>query len=155
MFMQNLDGLAASATRGAIGFPYSRTSQMTYVDFRDVAEVTALALTQTRLDNGTFELAAPGMVDTVAIAAMFAAALGHPVEAREFEFSDWASRQIMPDGPLHSGLARMNADYDDHGFHGGNSLVLETILGRPPRTLEDYVREATGSKSEAVGPRPA
>jgi hypothetical protein len=29
----------------------------------------------------------------------------------------------------------MFADYTAHGFHGGNSLALRTILGRLPRSL--------------------
>ena len=32
----------------------------------------------------------------------------------------------------------MLADYTAHGFHGGNSLNLRTILGRTPRSLNDF-----------------
>ena len=42
------------------------------------------------------------------------------------------------------GLAAMFADYDQHGFHGGNSLVLQAILLRPPRTVGDYITELSG-----------
>jgi hypothetical protein len=35
----------------------------------------------------------------------------------------------------------MFAEYDRHGFHGGNSLVLRAILGREPRTVAEYVAE--------------
>ena len=35
----------------------------------------------------------------------------------------------------------MNAHYDEHGFHGGNALVLRSMLGREPRTLHDYIAE--------------
>jgi hypothetical protein len=35
----------------------------------------------------------------------------------------------------------MFTDYDRHGFHGGNSLALRTILGREPRSLTDYITE--------------
>ena len=47
----------------------------------------------------------------------------------------------MPDGPEKDGLRAMFADYTAHGFHGGNSLVLRTILGRPPRSLENFFAE--------------
>ncbi len=125
--------------------PYSTKSQMTYVDYRDVAETAAIAMTGSRLDNSTFELAAPGMVNTTTIAALFASELGRPVEAARSGFEAWASRAGIPEGPLRNGLARMSADYDAHGFHGGNSLVLETILGRSPRSLGAYIREMVGA----------
>jgi hypothetical protein len=34
----------------------------------------------------------------------------------------------------------MFAEYTAHGFHGGNSLALRTILG-PPRSLDDFFAE--------------
>jgi hypothetical protein len=47
----------------------------------------------------------------------------------------------MPAGPMKDGLLAMFADYTAHGFRGGNSLVLRTILGRAPRSLEDFFAE--------------
>src|SRR6201988_4914439 len=41
--------------------PYSLSAKMCSVDYRDVAEVAALALTGSKLSYGTFELSAPGM----------------------------------------------------------------------------------------------
>jgi hypothetical protein len=35
----------------------------------------------------------------------------------------------------------MFADYTAHGFHGGNNLVLRSILARAPRTLDSYLGE--------------
>lgn len=47
----------------------------------------------------------------------------------------------MPAGPMRDGLAAMFDDYTAHGFHGGSNLVLRTILGRAPRTLDSYLSE--------------
>jgi hypothetical protein len=47
----------------------------------------------------------------------------------------------MPGGFERDGLTAMFADYTAHGFHGGNSLVLRTILGRAPRSLDDFSTE--------------
>jgi hypothetical protein len=47
----------------------------------------------------------------------------------------------VPAGQMRDGLQAMFADYTAHGFHGGNNLVLRTILGRTPRTLDSYVAE--------------
>jgi len=47
----------------------------------------------------------------------------------------------LPDASLRDGLLAMFADYTAHGFHGGNSLALRTILGRTPRSLNDFFAE--------------
>jgi hypothetical protein len=41
----------------------------------------------------------------------------------------------------------MRADYDQHGFAGGNALILR-ILGREPRTLREYIEEPAQAESE-------
>lgn len=35
----------------------------------------------------------------------------------------------------------MYADYNQYGFPGGNALVLQAILGREPRRLQQYIQE--------------
>jgi len=35
----------------------------------------------------------------------------------------------------------MTAHYDEHGFPGGNGLVLEAILGREPHSLSQFFTE--------------
>lgn len=51
----------------------------------------------------------------------------------------------MPAGAMRDGLTAMFADYTAYGFHGGNNLVLRTILGRAPRTLDNYLAELAES----------
>jgi hypothetical protein len=41
----------------------------------------------------------------------------------------------------------MFVHYDQHGFPGGNALILRTILGREPRTLWQYIYELAGRKA--------
>ena len=83
----------------------------------------------------------PGMVNRVELAAMMSETLGRNIEAGEPSFDEWARMANIPDGPLREGLAHMYADYDLYGFPGGNALVLRAILGREPRTLQQYLRE--------------
>jgi uncharacterized protein YbjT (DUF2867 family) len=142
MFMQQLVGAWRSAKQaGVITAAYSADSRMSYVDYRDVAEVAAAAFTDDRLDYGTFELAAPGMYTRHDLARLMAEALGRNVSAETTSFEQWAEAMGMPPGPLRDGLATMTDHYDAHGFHGGNSLVLETLLGRAATTVPDYVAE--------------
>lgn len=47
----------------------------------------------------------------------------------------------MPGGFQRDVLTAMFADYTRHGFHGGNNLMLRTILGRTPRSLDEFFAE--------------
>jgi len=119
--------------------PYSLSAKMCSVDYREVAEVAAMAMTGNELSYGTFELCAPGMQDSHDTAAIISEVLGRPITAVQIPLDQFASR--LPEGPFRDGMRRMMAHYDRHGLPGGNPLVLRAILGREPRSLKDYFRE--------------
>jgi uncharacterized protein YbjT (DUF2867 family) len=142
MFMQNFDsGWKVVREKGRFALPYSKHAKASYVDYRDVAEVAAIALTSDRLDYGTFELCDAGMVDRVELAAMMSEALDQPIEAGEQSFEDWAQTAHIPEGAMREGMKKMYAHYDRYGFPGGNALVLQAILSREPRSLRHYFQE--------------
>ncbi|OBI84887.1 SDR family oxidoreductase [Mycobacterium sp. 1245805.9] len=132
MYVQALAATYRNALEtGAVVAPWSKHSKMTYVDYRDVADAAALAFVERRLSRGTFELAAGGMVDRVEVAEMMSRVAGRTLRAEDTD--------DVPPGP--EGLATMFEDYDRHGFHGGNSLVLQAILRREPRSVADFIAE--------------
>jgi uncharacterized protein YbjT (DUF2867 family) len=140
MYMQGLIGSWTSSVRdGVFAMPYSKDSAMTFVDYRDVAEVAAVAFATDELLNGTFELAAGGMVTRTELAALMSRHAGRDVVAVDVE-PDLAL-DGMPGGPMRDGLTAMFDAYTTHGFHGGNNLVLRSILGRAPRTLDAFFAE--------------
>ncbi|MFD1255935.1 SDR family oxidoreductase [Mucilaginibacter terrae] len=142
MFMQNLDaGWGKIAETGKFALPYSKQSKMSYIDYRDVAESIFMAFTTDKLDYGTFELSATGMLTREELAGMMSEALSRPVEAIEPAFDEWAQLVKIPVGPLYDGLKAMYNNYDRYGFHGGNSLVLNAVLGKEPRSMKDYLQE--------------
>ena len=144
MFMQTLKLSWPEVKKsGKFSLPFSSKTLVSYVDYRDVAEVAAMALTDAddRLGYGTFELSAPGMVDRSQIAAMMGDALGRPVEAATPPFVDWAQAAGIPEGHMREGFEKMYAHYDRFGFPGGNALVLRAILGREPRGLRAFLEE--------------
>jgi uncharacterized protein YbjT (DUF2867 family) len=146
MFMQNFAASwDAVLQQGRFSLPYSKLAKACYVDYRDVAEVAAIALTGNELSYGTFELCAPGMVNRVELVAMIGAAIGRTIEAGESPFAEWAQAAQIPDG-LRENLRVMYDDYDQYGFPGGNAIVLRTILGREPRSLQQYFQALAGSK---------
>ena len=142
MFMQTLaGGWPAVVEQGRFALPYSKEVKACYVDYRDVAAAAAIALTQDKLDYGTFELCAPGMLSRVALAEIMSKALGRTIEAGEAPFGPWAEAAHIPNGPAKEGMKKMFADYNQYGFPGGNALVLRAILGREPRTMQQYFDE--------------
>jgi uncharacterized protein YbjT (DUF2867 family) len=149
---QNLGrSLDAVREHGAFGEPFSKSAPIGWVDYRDVAEVAAIALTGDGLGHAAFELCA-ALADREDIAATMADVLGRPVEAVEPTFEDWAAAvgPLPYDSEQLRRVADMCAYYDRHGLPG-NSLVLRTILGREPRTLRDYLRDLVdGVSTEAA-----
>ena len=129
--------------------PYSTSSKMCWVDYRDVAEVAAMAMAETALSYGTFELCAPGLIDGHDTAAMLSKVVGRPITAVQTPLDEFAAQP--PEGPRRDGFRRMMIHYDRHGLPGGNALVLRTILGRQPRTLKDYFAELADRSARTTG----
>jgi uncharacterized protein YbjT (DUF2867 family) len=119
--------------------PYSLAAKMCSVDYRDVAEVAALAMTGSELSYGTFELCAPGMQDSYETAAILSEVLGRPITPVQIPLDQFAAQ--LPEGAFRDGMKRMMAHYDRRGLPGGNALVLRAILRREPRSLRDYFAE--------------
>lgn len=148
-FMQNI---AAGWNRvlkdGVFAEPFPKTARVARVDYRDVAEVAGIALTEDRLAYGSFDLVADGMPNREEIVAIMSDVLGRRIEAGEPSFEEWAARAQPPcDGAQKQMLKKVQAHYAEHGS-GGNSLTLRAILGRSPRSLREFIEElAAGSRS--------
>ena len=139
-FMQNFErSWQDIIEHNRLAQPYSLSAKMCSVDYRDVAEVAAIAMTGNELSYGTFELCAPGMLDSYDTAAILSEVLGRPVTTVQIPLNQFASQ--LPEGPFRDGMTRMMAHYDRHGLPGGNALTLRAILGREPRSLKDYFAE--------------
>ena len=87
------------------------------------------------------DVRAPGMVDRVRLAELMTEAAGREVIAEDLP----AGSTLPPGQP--DGLGAMFAEYDRHGFHGGNPLVLRTILQHEPRTVAGYLAELGAARS--------
>jgi uncharacterized protein YbjT (DUF2867 family) len=128
--------------------PWAQDKKSCYVDYRDVAEVSAKALTEDGLKNGTFELSASGLISREDIIEMMSEALGRTITTRTQPVDEWNEENMPPDPDLRRSFADIDRFYSRYGFPGGNDLILRTILGREPRTMNNYIAElAAGSKS--------
>ncbi|MHC1550843.1 NmrA family NAD(P)-binding protein [Phyllobacterium sp. K27] len=149
-FMQNI-GLAWSSVLEdrAFGEPFPSDVRIARVDYRDVAEIAAIALTEDRLTFATLELCA-GMYNREEIVAALTDELGYPIAALEPSFPDWAEHSRLPysDHQLHL-LSKVHDHYRQFGL-GGNSLSLKAALGRKPRSLRDYIRDLAQRQASAT-----
>lgn len=133
LFFQNYASSWASSVRsGILAEPWSNGTRFSRVDYRDVAEVAAVALTSDRLLGGTYELAASGHLNRFDVAELISDVTGTEIRAE----------RIDP-ARLNGTSAPMRAMFDHYDYHGliGNAFTLGAILGREPRTLREYFGE--------------
>ena len=111
------------------------------MDYRDVAEAAAIALTEDRLLNGTFELCAEGDLDRRGMAALMGEVLGRKIEVATPSFDEWRKQANVPHDERQ--MAELQAMYDWYDAHSllGNALTLRAVLGREPRTLRAFFKE--------------
>lgn len=126
---------------GVLAEPWSAETRFSRVDYRDVADVAAIALLEDRLLQGTFELCADGELNREEVAALIGDVTGREIRAH----------RIDPDtlGESATAMRPMFAHYDHHGLVG-NSLILRTILRREPRTLRAYFEELARNGQRAT-----
>ena len=143
MFLQNYaESWPNVVQTGVLAEPWSTQTRFSRVDFRDVAEVAAIALTEDRLLYGTFELCSEIPRNRVEVARIISQVLGREVKAEKLEpKSDTKDSQ----NPQQEAMKPMLAWYDKHGLMG-NALTLETILRRQPRTMEQYFEQLASTR---------
>ncbi|WP_447988599.1 NmrA/HSCARG family protein [Achromobacter spanius] len=152
-FMQNI-GLAWPSIRdhACFGEPFPKNTRIARVDYRDVAEIAAVALTDDRLAYATLELCA-GMFSRMDIVATLSEALGYPVAALQPGFSEWAAKARLPYGEDQLLLLAKVFDHYQVVGLGGNSLALRAALGREPRSLREYIKDLIAENEPAIGNR--
>jgi uncharacterized protein YbjT (DUF2867 family) len=138
LFFQNLaQGWLAVLKTGTYGEPWSEETRFSRVDYRDVAEVAAIALTENRLLYGTYQLCAEGNLNRKEIVALMSEVLERKIESvrssPSASSSKTAEKQPSP--------MQIMFDWYDHYALVGNALTLRAILDREPRTLRDYFKE--------------
>jgi len=142
MFFQNYAmSWPAAVKTGILAEPYSAERRMSRVDYRDVAEAAAIALTSDRLLFGTFELCAEGYLNRHDVAELMSEALRREIKAVTMPFDVWVQKAALPDNQdLIAGLKKMFAWYDAHSLLG-SAVTLRAVLGREPRTLQNFISE--------------
>jgi uncharacterized protein YbjT (DUF2867 family) len=142
VFFQNFSaGWPRVLQSGIFAEPWSTESYFSRVDYRDVAEVAAIALTEDRLLYGTFELCAEGWLNRKEIAAMIGEILGRPIKAERVD-----PKVAAAGAGLGAPALEKMFDWYDHQGLRGSALTLRAILGREPRALRAYLTELAASR---------
>lgn len=123
---------------GVLAEPWSNDTRFSRVDYRDVAEVAAIALTEERLNGGTFELASESPKNRHEVAALISEVTGKKIRAEKID-----PKTLGDDAKA---MRPMFDHYDRAGLLG-NPLTLEAILGRRPRTLRAFFQELAKENS--------
>jgi uncharacterized protein YbjT (DUF2867 family) len=152
-FYQNVTAVWPGVVEtGVLAEPFSNDTRLARVDYRDVAEVAAIALTEDRLVNGTFELSADGGLTRYEIVAIIGEVLGRRVEARSVDIDTWLASSDLPQhGYAREARARLYNYLDSHDMVA-NPLVLTAILGREPRSLADFFTDLTATNRRSDTP---
>jgi uncharacterized protein YbjT (DUF2867 family) len=131
LFFQNYAGSWSQTLRsGVLAEPWSARTRFSRVDYRDVAEAAAIALTEDRLLGGTYELASDGQLDRHDVAALISQVTGQPIRAE----------QADPGPDVPAPMKAMFEHYDHSGLIS-NDVTLRAVLQRSPRTLRGYFQE--------------
>lgn len=132
LFFQNFAGSwSRTVESGVLAEPWSADTRFSRVDYRDVAEVAARALTSDDLLGGTFELASPGHLNRHDLAAIISEISGRKIRAERVD----PARTGAPE-PLRA----MFDHYDRVGILS-SPLTLTAILGREPRRIRSFFQE--------------
>lgn len=143
-FAQNLgDAYRDDIVRDGRLFIPAGAGRAAFVDVRDVAEVAAQALVDPRgHDARSYTLTGPEAVSLTEAAEILSRELGRPIRYEPASVLAYAAHlrrrgeplvQIAVETVLHVGLRFGQAETVDE--------TLGRLLGRPPRTLAEYVRD--------------
>ncbi|MGO4569274.1 NmrA family NAD(P)-binding protein [Rhizobium sp. 2YAF20] len=142
LFQNYASSWATILETGVLAEPWAPETRFSRVDYRDVAEVAAIAFTEARLAYGTFELCASGIHSRPDLARKLSEILGRDIGVGTVDRSKLSN--------LPSEMIEMFAHYDRSGLLG-SPLVLRSILGREPRTLDAYFRELAAASGRGRG----
>jgi uncharacterized protein YbjT (DUF2867 family) len=141
-FMQNELGQAASIV-GDGAFYAPDVTQVSMIDATDVAAVAARVLTSTGHEGEAYVLTGPQALSYADLAEVYSRVLGREVRWHEVTLEQ--ARDSMAESGLPEALAvgypEVMRRYRDGGVTRRVSPAVEELIGRPPRTFEEFVRD--------------
>ena len=142
-FMQNLLAQAAYIIKEGAVYSASGDGKIPYIDFRDIAAVAFVTLTQPGHVGKKYVLTGSEAISYRQAAEIIGAAIGKPLRFVDESPEEARARRVregMPPAVIESALAI--AAYQRAG---GKTVTITTtvadLTGRPPRTVAEFARE--------------
>ncbi|MFK8907169.1 SDR family oxidoreductase [Streptomyces sp. YS-3] len=143
-FMQNLLRLAPTVAQGAI-FATTGDAPCNHIDCRDIGDIAAAALTRPDIAGGTYTLTGPEAVSYAELANRLSALTG-----RQIRYVNLTPDQLRDDLVRNAHMPTWLADHVVEiqqlavARPETPTTTVTDILGRPPRTLDAFLREHHG-----------
>jgi len=147
-YLQNLRASWGEILAGEFRMPYPLGTRLSLVDLRDVAMVASAVLLEDGHAGAIYELVGAEAMTQEEVARRLGIVLGRTVRASEIPLEEWADsarRAGLGESQVED-LLQMFRYYAEFGLCG-NPRTLRTLLGREPRSLEDF---ATRLRDDAV-----
>jgi NAD(P)H dehydrogenase (quinone) len=147
-YMQNiLANWDSILEKGEYPVPYPASTRLSLVDLVDVALAASIVLTETGHHFAIYELAGTNGISQTRVATILSEELQRQVQVCSIPVNEW-EKQARASG-LGSyqveTLVKMFRYYQEYGFEG-NPRVLTWLLGRPPRSIQDFIQTRQQSK---------
>lgn len=142
-YLQNLlQYKSAILERSLYAVPYNGETRIGMVDLRDVAEIAASVITNSRHFGSTYELATDECYNQYELADKFSLAGKRKISYKEINRDQWeqAMRKSGMTGYAIDSLIKMFQYYETYGFTG-NGMVLKALLGRKPNSVDAFIKE--------------
>jgi uncharacterized protein YbjT (DUF2867 family) len=124
-----------------IYIPAGTEQPVNWIDTRDIAEVAALMLTCPSDHRGkSYTLAGPGAVHWIEVANMLSETLGRPIRYEPASFPGYLWHLWQRGQPAGAIIVQTLLHVLLRFGHGATEdSTLEQLLGRPGRTIEEYI----------------
>ena len=124
---------------GIIRVPYSPDSKGSPVDLNDVADVASLVLSERDHIGAIYELCGPDILTYQEQTAILSEYINRPIRVEQISLDEWKALAYGAGLRTYSveSLLKMFLYYDLYGFWG-SSLVLSTLLQRPPTSFMEF-----------------
>ena len=142
-YMQNLlQYKSAILERSLYAVPYNGETRIGMVDLRDVAEIAARVITDSRHFGSIYELATDECYNQYELADKFSLAGKRKISYKEINRDQWEQAMVKSGmtGYAIDSLIKMFQYYETYGFTG-NGMVLKALLGRKPNSVDAFIKE--------------
>lgn len=143
-YMQNVLGyLDKMLKTGEYRIPYSTSSRSSMIDLNDLAEVVVKVFSEPGHENAIYELSSSETLSALDVATVVASVTGKLILAGTIERAEWekdARKAGLSDYAVDT-LLKMFEYYEENDFIG-NSNQLTWLLGRQPKSFEQFFRQA-------------